>query len=167
MIFCSKAAPGKIFWLVVILMLAQAPVAFSQSVGESGEPSAVVAELRQKAERVQHWAEDAEQRNNAVKFAQLNERSAELNGLMSILDQMIEAGPANLDPVTWESVLERFHQTFKESDMLAHMSEEDAVEFKNKNEERLLEKNFEEQSGVYAMDPLSSDEFLKEGDDRV
>lgn len=130
------------------------------------EPQAVemdardyVSRLHYDAGKVQQWADDADQKQEATNFSELNRRAAELKGLLSILDQMIEAGEENYDEATFASANERFNRTFREAEEIQKLGESAIAQMKKVDDDALLNQELDDSNGIYTSESLSYDKF--------
>ncbi len=119
-----------------------------------------VLSLHRDADQVQAWADKAEKNQESAKFSELNRRVAELKGLLSIMDQMLEAGPKNYDENTFASVNARFNRTFRESEEIEKLEETAIAQMKKVDDEALLNESLDDSQGFYASESLSADRIM-------
>jgi len=118
-----------------------------------------VAGLHRDADQVQAWTDEAGENQESAKFSELNRRFSELKGLLSVLDQMLEAGPQNYDEQTFALVNARFNRTFREAEEIEKLDEAIIAQMKKVDDEALLNEGLEDSKGFYTSKSLSYDEF--------
>lgn len=119
-----------------------------------------VLSLHHDADQVQAWTDNAEKNQERAKFSELNRRVAELKGLLSVLDQILEAGPENYDEQTFASVNARFNRTFREAEEIEKLNEAAIAQMKKVDDEALLNESLDDSRGLYSSESLSADGIM-------
>ncbi|HRK62234.1 MAG TPA: hypothetical protein PLY88_06800 [Candidatus Omnitrophota bacterium] len=153
----------RVCTFIFLGMLILAGVLSAQMTDDSqpAEMNAVdyVLSLHRDADQVQEWTDEAGKNQESAKFSELNRRFSELKGLLSVLDQMLEAGPENYDEQTFTLVNARFNRTFREAEQIEKLEEAMIAQMKKVDDEALLNEGLEDSKGLYASESLSYDEF--------
>jgi len=151
----------SLFFIFGMMTLAGTLSAQMMDEPQPAEMNAVdyVMSLHGDADKVQAWTDRAEKKQESAKFSELNRRVAELKGLLSILDQMLEAGPESYDETTFASANERFNRTFRESEEIQKLEESVIAQMKKVDDDALLNQSVEDSRGVYTSESLSYDKF--------
>ncbi|HCM42558.1 MAG TPA: hypothetical protein DIS66_04520 [Candidatus Omnitrophica bacterium] len=153
----------RICTFIFLAMLILAGILSAQMTDDSqpAEMNAVdyVLSLHRDADQVQEWTDEAGKNQESAKFSELNRRFSELKGLLSVLDQMLEAGPENYDETTFASANERFNRTFREAEEIEKLPEAAIAQMKKVDDDALLNQSIEDAKGIYTSDGLSYDQF--------
>lgn len=152
----------SLFFIFGMMTLAGTLSAQMMDEPQPAEMNAVdyVLSLHRDADKVQAWTDKSEKNQESAKFSELNRRVAELKGLLSIMDQMLEAGPENYDEQTFASVNARFNRTFREAEEIEKLNEEAIAQMKKVDDEALLNESLDNSQGFYASESLSADGIM-------
>lgn len=152
----------SLFFIFGMMALAGALSAQMMDEPQPAEMNAVdyVMSLHRDADQVQAWTDQAGGNQESAKFSELNRRFAELKGLLSVLDQMLEAGPENYDEQTFASVNARFNRTFREAEEIEKLNEAAIAQMKKVDDETLLNESLDDSQGFYSSESLSADAVM-------